>query len=431
MGARLCATTAAGTPLPDDVGLTMLKPAMVDAADSPDGVVVGGGAHAHVTVVAWAAPHAPGMAYRGANLFVYEEPMPPCGTARDVGRCIEVRMHRKGYEYACAANYHYAHGGCWCSADAPDAEYATAVLYNQRRDLQNLARLGRGDAIRPELVDDVLRKDFHALQSMRAAPSTMSAAERSRALVDAFVAADAAGLVTLDNASGGASATTGWRERVQTTDEEVKGFYPLRLRRRNLRPEIADMMTAAAPTFGDAAAAFRTCAPWVYNRMHAACGMTEAATGGRMLYPARHCQTADPCGPVLSFLSCVLRMKGPDGLDPQGFDRAVVDGPVGMHSDHEDSDLGMIVGLAIARPAEDAIVDPVVRRRTAREHHQGAWQRLRLQLRLRGGAFDNAERAARRRENERRRRAGQPRLPRGGYDSIFNQEMGGGGGNRD
>ena len=45
------------------------------------------------------------------------------------------------------------------------------------------------------------------------------------------------GAVTQDTASRGASGASlqlGWRERVQGSDEAVDGFFPLRLRKRNI-----------------------------------------------------------------------------------------------------------------------------------------------------------------------------------------------------
>ena len=95
----------------------------------------------HLSVVVWEAPHAPALAYRGQHLFFFEFDMPPRGQAGDVGRCVEVRTHKEGYEYAIAANYHRAHGGAFFASDAPDGQLMTAVLFNLRRDVQNLQRL--------------------------------------------------------------------------------------------------------------------------------------------------------------------------------------------------------------------------------------------------------------------------------------------------
>ena len=46
-------------------------------------------------------------------------------------------------------------------------------------------------------------------------------AQRSWWAADAFEAADAAGAVTFDEQSGGASIQLGWRARVQVSDEAV------------------------------------------------------------------------------------------------------------------------------------------------------------------------------------------------------------------
>ena len=442
VGARLCRTTAAGSPLPDEAGLAILRPSLAHAS-AAGGCVVGAGRFDHVTVVAWGAPHAPAIKYRSQHLFIFEHAMPARGCCGDLGRCIEIVNHAEGFEFACAADYRRAHGGAYVPSDAPDGELVTSVLFNQQRDVLNLQRLGQRWAFTAQGVEDVQAEDRHLLASFSRAPPSLSDAQLSLAVADAFEAADAFGdVVTHDNLSGGASIQLGWRERVQGDDEAVDGFYPLRVRKRDHRraPIVERLVAGIAPTLHKAAKALAAAAPWTYDRIHAMSGLGDPTTKGSMAYPPRHLQTQEPDGAFLPFLSHVVRLKGPAALTADAFDHAVLDGPVGIHSDEEDSCLGVIVTQAVARREGGGSSDAVLQRRTAKSLHNDAWQRLRTLLRLRGGAFGgsaftSAERAARRRENQRRAAAGLPRLPRGLWDAQFGPglpayfaALGGGGG---
>ena len=67
--------------------------------------------------------------------------MPKPGFSADLGRCIEVVTHKRGFEYAVSADFHHAHGGAYIADDAPCDEIITCVLFNMEHDISNLRRL--------------------------------------------------------------------------------------------------------------------------------------------------------------------------------------------------------------------------------------------------------------------------------------------------
>jgi hypothetical protein len=423
-GVHLCLTTASGSPLLDMPGLAILQPARADAAKSPTNCVVGGGNFSHMTCVCWEAPHAPAIQYRGQHLFLFEHAMPKPGFSADLGRCIEVVTHKRGFEYAISADFHHAHGGAYIADDAPCDEIITCVLFNMEHDIANLRRLRAHWASTALGVATVQADDLHHLASMPGLPASVTDdAQRSWWAADAFEAADAAGAVTFDEQSGGASIQLGWRARVQVSDEAVEGYYPLRLRQRDLQKAeaVGPLVAGVAPVLQKAASAFASKATWAYEAMHTFCGLGDPTTKGALAYPPRHLQTASVAAPFMAFLSLVVRLKGPPGPDARAYDHAVLDGTVGIHSDTEDCSLGVIVSMAVASRRLECGCG-AMSLAAARTMHQSAWKRLRVALRLRGGAgaaFSNRERSARRRENERRAQQGQPRLPRGLWDANF------------